>query len=206
MRRIISIIAFTIIIVNLYGQTESPIRMTSEQTENKELRDILYFEGIEYYKIIFVGEELRNKSYSIRAKEFKDGNLTLDTLIINTKSIGVPSLETINDTILNIRVIAKQTFENKLKIMFNFPGFSTTAREFELIETEDSYSLRNLAEESNLPINYDESFYLLAYILPYDLGNGFKSYCEVGQNGEDVENWGEKYGIKHYMLFEMKIE
>ena len=207
MKRVILSFIFTIITVTLYGQTEnSNLKMSSEGIESNELLEILRFEGINYFKIKFTGDnEFKNKGYSIRAQEFIDGHLTLDTLIINTKSIGVPRLETINDTILNISVVAKQTFENKLKLMFNFSGFST-AREFELIETEDSYSLRNLAEESGLPIKCDESFYLLAYILPYDLGNGFKSYCEVGKNGTDAENWGMKFGIKHYLLFEMKIE
>ena len=204
MKRIILSLILTMALVTLYGQSQ--LKMTSEYVENKELSDILHFEGIDYFKIGFIGgEELKNKSYSIRAKEFRNGNLTLDTLIVNTKSIGVERLKTINDTVLNISVIAKQTLENKLKIMFNFSGFSTT-REFETIETDDSYSLRNLADESDLPIKYNERFYLLAYILPYDLGNGFKSFCEVGQNGEDAENWGKKFGVKHYLLFEMKIE
>lgn len=89
--------------------------------------------------------------------------------------------------------------------MFNFPRFSTS-REFTTISTEDDYSLRNLVEESKLPIQYNESFYLLAYILPYDMGNGFKSYCEVGQNGNQPEEWGAKFGIPHYWLFEMTLE
>jgi hypothetical protein len=57
-----------------------------------------------------------------------------------------------------------------------------------------------------LDIGYKEKFYLLAYILPYDVGNGFKSYCEVGANGKDIEKWGEKFGVKHYLIFEMQIE
>jgi len=66
--------------------------------------------------------------------------------------------------------------------------------------------LRNLADESNLKIDYDKEFYLLAYILPYEREDGSKSWCEVGTSGKDVENWGKKFGIKHYLLFEMKFK
>ena len=207
MKRIILSFVFSILLVVLYGQTEnSELKMISKYAENEELSDILWFEEIDYFKIKFVGgEELKNKSYCIRVKEFKDGILTMDTIAIDTKKMGIERFETINDTILSLNVIAKQTLDNKLKIMFKFPAFVAT-REYETIITEDNYSLRNLADESKLPIKYNESFYLLAYILPYHMGNGYKSYCEVGQNGKDVENWGTKFGIKHYLLFEMKIE
>jgi len=78
-------------------------------------------------------------------------------------------------------------------------------REFDAIES-DEYSLRNLADESNLQIGYNEEFYLLAYILPYKREDGSKSWCDVGTSGDDIEKWGEKFGIKHYLLFEMKFE
>ncbi len=189
-----------------YGQQKEPgLKMISEYSENEELRDILDFEGIHYNKIKFVGgEELRDKGYTIRAKEYKSGELVSDTTVINTRQMGIKRLETINDTVLSFRVISKSTSQGKMKIMFRFPSFSTD-REFELIETEDEYSLRNIAEESRLSIRYGEPFYLLAYILPYDMGNGFKSYCEVGSNGADIENWGKKFGLEHYLLFEMNF-
>ena len=87
---------------------------------------------------------------------------------------------------------------------FKFPRFSIT-KEFDAIETDD-YSLRNIAEESNMTIRYDEHFYLLAYILPYEREDGSKSWCDIGTSGNDIENWGERFGIKHYLLFEMKFQ
>ena len=87
---------------------------------------------------------------------------------------------------------------------FKFPRFSTN-KEFKATKSKD-YSLRNIADESNLDIQYNEPFYLLAYILPYEREDGSKSWCEVGTAGKDLENWGNKFGIKHYLLFEMTFE
>lgn len=103
-----------------------------------------------------------------------------------------------------MRILAKHTNDNKLKMKFKFPRFSTS-KEFKAIDS-DYYSLRNIADESDLEIKYNEKFYLLAYILPYEREDGSKSWCEFGSAGKDLENWGKKFGIKHYLLFEMKFD
>jgi len=74
--------------------------------------------------------------------------------------------ETVNDTILNLRILSKLTDDNKLKMMFKFPRFSVT-KKYEASDSKDKYRLRNVAEESNLEIKYNEKFYFLAYTLPY---------------------------------------
>lgn len=173
-------------------------------SENQEIRDILQFEGIEYLKIKFIGQELKDKSYKITVKEIWDGKTLRDTTVFDSKSIGIEQFENVNDTILDLKVISKLTHKNKLKMTFKFPRFSIT-KEFDAIDT-DEYSLRNIAEESKMKIGYNEKFYLLAYILPYEREDGSKSWCQVGTSGKDIENWGEKFGIKHYLLFEMLFE
>lgn len=206
MKQRIIIVLFIFFPIFIYAQEKKAnLKMISEYTESEELRDILSFEGINYFKIKFIGDdELRNKSYKITAKEFRDGELVSDNPILDSKLL-MKNLHTVGDTILSISVIAKQTPDDKLKLMLSFPAFSIN-KEFDTIQTEDTYSLRNIANESKLSINYDEAFYFLAYILPYDMGNGYKSYCEVGINGKDAENWGKRFGIEHYILFEMKFE
>jgi len=189
-----------------FGQdTQSELKMISKfSSDNPEIRDILNFEGIQYLKLKFIGEELSNKSYHLTVKEIWDGKIVRDTTVINSRTIGVEQFQNVNDTILNLKVISKLTTENKLRMTFKFPRFSIT-KEYDAIETHD-YSLRNIADESNLEIGYNEKFYLLAYILPYKREDGSKSWCDVGTSGKEIEKWGEKFGIKHYLLFEMKFE
>lgn len=188
-----------------FSQHENPtLKMVSEYaSDNKEIRDILRFEGIDYYKLKFTGEELRDKGYHITVKEIWDGKIVRDTTVFNSKTIGIKELETVNDSVLSFNVISKLTPENKLKMSFVFPRFGVT-KEYDAIQSTD-YSLRNVADESKLAIGYGKKFYLLTYILPYEMENGFKSWCAVGSSGDDIENWGARFGIKHYLVFEMEF-
>lgn len=189
-----------------FGQAvNSELKMVSEYgAANPEIRDLLQFEGIEYLKLKFIGKELKKKSYQLTVKEIWGGKTVRESVVFDSKSTGIEQLQKVNDTVLHLKVISKLTQKNKLRMTFRFPRLSIT-KEYDAIETHD-YSLRNIAEESKMAIGYDKKFYLLAYILPYEHKDGSVSWCEVGTSGKDIENWGSKFGIKHYLLFEMKFE
>jgi len=188
--------------VMTFGQD---ITMTGSSHANDEaLNDILRFENIEYHTVQFTGTELKGKPYRIVANEIWDGKIISDTVIFDSKRMGIPQFAVLKDTTLSFKVLAKRTPKNQLKMNFMFPRFGTT-KYFDALET-DEYSLRNLITESNLPVKIGEEFYLMAYILPYEREDGSKSWCEVGTNGRDVENWGEKFNIKHYLLIKMCID
>ncbi len=194
------------ITITVFGQSaDNKLRMIANHaSDNEEIRDILQFEGIEYLKLKFIGKDLKNKSYALSVKEIWDGKIVRDTIVFDSKSIGIKQFEKVNDTVLNFKVIAKRTHQDKLKMTFKFPRFAIT-KEYDATNSNE-YSLRNIAAESHLEIGYNKKFYLLAYILPYERQDGSKSWCEVGTSGKDIDKWGEKFGIKHYLLFEMLFE
>lgn len=193
------------LVYSSYAQQKTDLKMTSKfGSENRDLLDILMFENIDYYKINFTGQELKSKTYKIMVKEIWDGSVKSESTVFDSKEMAEMSLDKVNDTVLNLKVISTLTPKNKIKISFVFNRFSNT-KEYDAIESDD-YSLRNLAEESKLPIAYGKKFYFMAVILPYQRANGSKSWCEVGSSGKDIENWGKRFGIKHYLLFEMKFE
>ncbi|MFT4611624.1 MAG: hypothetical protein ACJA1H_002078 [Glaciecola sp.] len=185
--------------------TTSDLKMTTDYgSENLEIRDLLRFEGIDYMKIDFSGKNLKGKSYHLTVKEIWNGKVVSDTTVLDSKNLGVKQFETLKDSVFNMRVISKLTYQNKLKLTFKFPRFSIT-KEYDAIDSNE-YSLRNLVDESNLKIGYHDTFYFLAYILPYEREDGSKSWCDVGSSGDAIETWGEKFGIEHYLLFEMKFD
>ena len=199
------ILTFGLILIStiLIAQTENnnKIKMVSDySSDNSEIRDILQFEGIEYLKLNFSGKELADKTYHLSVKEIWNGEIKSDSTIINSAKMPYDQLKKVNDTIFKLKVISKLTNENKLKMTFKFPRFSIT-REFDAIKSED-YSLRNVAGASDVDITYNEKFYLLAYILPYEK-DGAKYWCAVESSGKDIENWGKEFGIEHYLVFEM---
>ena len=204
-----NIILAVLLVVSLvypsYAQQKNDLKMVSNYgTDNKELLDLFRFENIDYYKIDFTGSELKGKTYVITVKEIWDGKTKSEKTVFNSKDLAEAGLDKVKDTTLKIKVMSKLTPKNKLKVTFAFDRFSNT-KEYDAIDSKD-YSLRNLVDESKLPISYGEKFYFMAYILPYKRKDGSSSWCEVGSSGKDIENWGKKFGIKHFLLFEMKIE
>lgn len=183
---------------------KNKITLTSDDTiKTSEIRDILHFEGIEYIKLKFADKELADKSYKLTVKEIWDGKIKTESTIIDSKSMPFDELKKINDTVFNLKIISKLTQDNKLKMNFRFPRFSTE-KQFDAIKSDD-YSLRNIAETFGTEIKYGKKFYLLAYILPYEK-EGSKYWCAVESSGKDIENWGKEFGIKHYLVFEMLFE
>ena len=201
------LILFYFITTNIvFGQSSNnDLKMISQfSSDNTDLRDILDFENIDFYKIKFTGSELKSKSYQLSVKEIWDGKILSDSIIINSKYAPFRQFQTVNDSILNIKIISKKSADNKLKMIFKFERFFVE-KEFQTLNSDD-YSLRNIVQESKMEIEYNKKFYFLAYILPYERSDASKSWCDVGTNGMDIENWGRKYGIKHYLIFEMIFE
>ena len=183
------------------------VKVTSERSNTFETQETLWdffrLEDIEYEKLIFTGKDLGNKTYKLSVKEIWDGIITKDSTIVDTKMFP-DFLKTVGDTIFSLRVISKFTDEHKLKMSFMFPGF-TTKREFDatFLDYWSPYSLRKVVGTET--VEFDKNFYLMVYMLPYVSGNT-RQYCAVEDSGEEIENWGKKFGIKHYLVFEMKFE
>ncbi|MDR2424707.1 MAG: hypothetical protein LBD59_08290 [Prevotellaceae bacterium] len=179
------------------------LKVYSLSNNASDFRDILQFEGIEYLKLSFKGKDLANKSYHLTVKEIWDGEIKSDTTIINSKESYYKQFQKINDTVFTLTVIAK-IIDNKLKMTFKTKNHVT--QQFDVIQSEAAdYSLRNIAVTDRTEIKYGEKFCLLAYILPYEK-NGIKYYCAVENSGQNIETWGKEFGIKHYLVFEMKFE
>lgn len=206
MKNIFLIIILILSSMTMPAQIEitSDIIMTADYgSENPEMRDLLQFQGVEYHKLSFKGEKLKNASFHLKVKEIWNGIVRSDSTIINSASIEFEQFQKINDSIFNLKIISKLTNEDQLKMTFKFPSFSVT-KKFEAIKSDD-YSLRNVAQASDTKIQLGKKFYLLAYILPYEK-EGAKYWCAVESSGTDIENWGKEFGIVHYLVFEMIFE
>ena len=172
--------------------------MTTEFVESDDLHDLLSFENIDFFKVTFSGEALIDKDYLMVSKEIWNGVTTKIDTFVNTAAVEyLPKIS--NDT-FTIKVLAKKTFDNYLKLSFKFPGFGTQIKRRAI--NSDDYSLRDVG--TKMTINSNQNFYAFAYILPYETER-MKMWCAVEDSGEDIENWGQQFGIEHYVLFEMKF-
>ena len=184
-------------LVNLtYSQD---VKMTTEYlSENQDTSVLLEFENIDFYKVQFIGKNITDKNYVLIAKEMWDGKVKSTDTIIDTSKYPKTS-ESKSDT-LKLKVIAKRTYEPKLKLSFRFPKFKIN-KKYDAIMSDD-YSLRDTGIGES--IVYGKNFYAFTYMLPYEKGD-YKYWCAVEDSGKNVENWGTEFGIKHYVIFEMKF-
>lgn len=170
---------------------------TQYGSNNKEISEILLFEGLDKREVKFVSNELKNKHFKIFVKHIWDGKITKTETLIDTYKDYKQSI--INDDTLHFSVLAKKFSQNQLKVMFNFKPFSIH-KMYDATESSE-YSFRILADK-NIKIEFGKPFPLFAYILPYEK-DGWKLYCAVDSSGKNVENWGKEFGIKHYIIYEM---
>jgi hypothetical protein len=186
--------------VFLYGQDDRVgITMRFEPLSTvEEINDIFLIEGIEGYRMIFTGEELIDKHYILTVKEFWNGTVTAVDTIMNTRKYN--DLLKIKDDSLLIKVISKSLSDDRIKVIFTFP--KVRSEKYFKSTGSDDYSLRKLTSQKNLPIQIDDAFYVLSHILPYEKDE-IKNWCTVDQNGEDIENWGLKFGLDHYLTYQL---
>lgn len=196
-RNVFYLILSSIFSISMNAQTESTIKMkTKIYSDNEEIKNLMRFQEIDYYKIKFNGD-LNGKNYAIIAKEIWNGKISkIDTLIDTSKEKFV---KPISGDSLQFIVIASKSSKKELKIKFEFDRFSLNKKYKST--TSNDYSLRDFGVQ--MPITADQKFYSFAYILPYEDKSGYKSWCAVESSGKDIENWGKEFGLRHYILFEM---
>lgn len=200
-----NILFFTLLFTStiLYGQIipQSIILNSERSSDNEVINDMLDLDNIDYYRFTFSGEGLIDKQYLLTVKELWNGEITMiDTIMNSSKYKDLLKIK--NDT-FQIKVISKKLADDRLKVVFTFPQVRS-ARHYKSVNS-DYYSLRNLNDRKDFEINPNETFNFLAYILPYEK-DGLKLWCTVDKSGEDLESWGKKFDLEHYLIYEMKFE
>ena len=180
-------------------QLDSASVLVKWGAESKELIDYYRFEGIQYFNISINGENLKNRSYAIIAKEYWNKKLTKSDTLVNTKRMGFK----INADSLEFRLIAKKTSSDTVNTMFFLPNFGTT-RKFRTTNS-NFYALLDPSNGKSVKYNIHKPIALFSYTLPYEDPKlpGVLQYCELSRKGLPVEQWGEKFNIEHYIVFEM---
>lgn len=179
---------------------DTTIQVTSHSSDIDEIKDLLYFENIEYQKIKFSSARLKGKHFSVRALEIWKGEVR-DSAVLKSSGGKKP----IADSTFEVRVISKIDDQKNISLHMHMPG-AMVRKVFKTIpEQADLYSLRMVAKERKQPVVLGAPFYLMAYILPIPMPDkpGWLSYCNVDNSGEDVRAWGKKLGIEHYIAFEL---
>lgn len=184
---------------------QNEIKLTAQYgAKNKEVFELMRFEGIESNLLTFSGKNLKNKDYKLLLKEYTNGILSkTDTLIDSKSSEYIPKIETDS---LQLKFFFKTINKNEVKMHIKAPRFTIT-KKYDIKKPEDEYALHDfLGNKASLSIKIGKPTYVLGYFLPYLHKGGFKSYCDVSGSKYQPEEWGKKLGIPNYFLIEVLFE
>jgi len=175
---------------------------TDYGSDNKEIHELLRFEGVETIDLKFSGDGLEDKDYTILIKEFINGTLSKTDTLISTLQDSY--LKPIDTTVFKFKFYIKTQLDNTIKMMSIFERFSTN-KIYDIKKTKDNYALHDfLNGPKSMPIEIGKSTYILGYFLPYlDEETGWKKYCEVSGSKHNPDDWGKVYNIPNYFLVEV---
>ncbi|TRX25547.1 hypothetical protein FNW25_08930 [Flavobacterium franklandianum] len=192
--------------ITTYSQEEK-IQMISKFDYPEDNREYIMgnFLGIDKLDFSFTNsEKLIGKNFKITLRKYKNGEIEIEKIVINTKGEGLPTIK--KD--FKFSLITQQILNNE-KIAFFFPGFFNK----QIFDVNKKFKdgtmlLREVTggdEKINFEIGKETQ---IALITPPndnpDKGN--LGYCEVSKGNIDVEKWYEKYKISEFFLIYLIVE
>jgi len=116
-----SIYLLLLLACNLCIAQSTGLKMTTTFPENKEVDQLLRFEGIDMYRTTIAGTNLKDSNYYIAAKEIWKGKVKSVDTLFNSATFPVSVIK--GDT-LTFNVLAVKSGAKTLKVMFDFGRFS----------------------------------------------------------------------------------
>ena len=202
---------FLLLVLSVFSaraQTDSTFARAIFGFKEEETQELAFVMNVEKYTISFKDALLKGKVFNFTMKEYKEGVLVnTKKFITNDSQKDFYRFDKIADSLV-IKAYALQKSANRTKVTIRFPRVGKNI-DFDVSMTDaDRYSLRtDILDYKNgltkIPVN--RSFPFLVYTLPYE-SDGFLLYCSLAQSKVPVEQWYQKFKIKHFAVFELKIE
>jgi hypothetical protein len=185
--------------------TDSVIIQNAYGTEDKEVRDLIYFLNIDIYKLKIIFPSTANRKVILSYIEYKKGKINRQAKIFDDKN--APALyftPKLNDSTFSFKVFSQLKNPDSVDIMVMYPGITKTLS-FKT-EKRNDYSMRDAILSNGkrqTQVGLNQKFPLLVYSLPYEdpAKPGRKDYCGLSKEGVPPEMWWDKYKVPHYIVF-----
>lgn len=206
MKRTLFILILLINSSILTGQSKESFELKAkyEAPDTEKDFQMNLFQGIQKIKFSMDNNPtLDGKDYRIVIKEYQNGELHSEKIVLDTKEEGLPKI----DSTFKFTLFA-QNLLNYEKIAFFFPRFMNK----KIYQTNDTFkdgdfSLRQINVSSeHLNFQLNEPFQIALITPPNrDPSKGNLGYCEVSQGGIEIEEWYAKYQIPQFFLVYLEI-
>ena len=197
---LLSLLSFTV----CFSQNQDSLKLKIDYgVASEEFQDYLLMKNIDFYKVNISNKNLKGKIFTLVSKEYWNKELTKTDTIINLKN----SPRKIEADTLSFNIITEKVSKDSLQLFVKFKGLFSTNRKYKTTET-NSYSTRDLSNGIETNFQLGKSFPLLVYTLPYKDPKypDYLFYCELTKEGIPPEEWGDKFNLEHYIIFEMRFE
>ena len=171
--------------------------------------NLMRFQKLEYYCITIKSKKIKNLDFYLIAKNYDERGLTRTDTILNTHFFertyfGNNSSE---GKIFSFSIVTQNNKSDSVHFGFYFPRTNEN-KIFNKLPRDD-YSFRDaiLSNGKYLSLAKDSLYPILVYSLPYEDPKrpGYLFYCELTSQGFPPSQWGQKYGVKHCIVYELMV-
>lgn len=205
---LVSLLLLLLLHLDGYGNpTDSTTITVVWDMRSSELRDVLRLQNIEYFQVQFSDTSLRGKHFKLVSKEYHKGKLTATRDFFAETAYPEAFEFGKNDSVFQFKFISHQPEKKLTHFLLQFSRVGLNPK-FKSRDT-DLYSLRDATGSLGKPVRVPlyTSFPLFVYSLPYvDPKNpDVYQYCALTQDAVPPGEWGDVYGVKHYIVFELQV-
>ncbi len=205
MKTLLLFTAYVLSMGSVIGQFNEIQLETQFGAKNREVFEMMRFDGVQSNLLTFSGKKLKGKNYLLILKEYSNGILSRSDTIINSKAS--PYISEVMEDTLRFKFFFKTKNQNLVKMHIQAPRF-TINKEYDVKKSIDEYALHDFNGGNKfIPIALGKCNYVLGYFLPYlRKGTDFKSYCDVSASPHKPEEWGDKLGLPNYFLVQILFQ
>ena len=171
---------------------------------NTELQELMSFMGVEKHHLELSDPHLKGKFFTLTAQEYRNGvaqpevNLTSRKDLFQLDSSGTLSFD----------VYTRALDATTLEAFFRFARVGQRKQYKAETGQASQYSFRTdiLAySQGKARIPVGKKFTFLVYTLPYEK-DGYYLYCGLAQSQVPIEQWYARFGVKHFVSYQLLIE
>lgn len=214
-KRYLILLCLVISSLSFSQESEQIIVKHDYGTQNVAMMDLFRLQGTDYYQFNFSADSFKNKLFEISYIEYTDGISSDEEMLINNEDMTSLMGLLQDDSEFYFRVISQKMTPDSVKFLFIFLDRMGKDQTYHVFEKKPSYSLRTplkttFKDDSGNAnqgdkISVGEKIPFMVYSLPYADPNGGFQYCQLTAESIPPEEWGKHYGIKHYIIFYLKI-
>lgn len=169
-----------------------------------ELQEFMTVLGVEKQHIELNDPRLKGKFFTLTAQEYRHGVAQREVSLTNQKEL----FQLDSSGKLAFDVYARAVDATTLEAFFRFARVGQPRQYKAEANQARQYSFRTdilpyVKGQTKIPVG--EKFTFLVYTLPYEK-DGYYLYCALAQSQVPIGEWYKRFGVKHFVAYQLLIK